>query len=109
MRRKKRNVPGLAEIVDNFVKKYSRRKFEIDFSILCVTMTSISETLKKIYGGNVMAFVITDECLSCGSCAAQCPAEAIDMGDLHYEIDADKCLECGSCAAQCPAEAIVQE
>ena len=39
-----------------------------------------------------MAFVITDECLSCGSCAAQCPAEAIDMGDLHYEIDASKCL-----------------
>ena len=56
-----------------------------------------------------MAFVITDECLSCGSCAAQCPAEAIDMGDLHYEIDADKCVECGSCAAQCPADAIVQQ
>ena len=56
-----------------------------------------------------MAFVITDECLSCGSCAAQCPAEAIDMGDLHYEIDQSKCLECGACAAQCPAEAIVQE
>ena len=61
------------------------------------------------YGGNTMAFVITDECLSCGSCAAQCPAEAIEMGDLHYEIDADKCLECGACAAQCPAEAIVAE
>ena len=30
-----------------------------------------------------MAFVITDECLSCGACAAQCPAEAISMGDLH--------------------------
>ena len=28
------------------------------------------------------------------------------MGDLHYEIDPDKCLECGACAAQCPAEAI---
>ena len=53
-----------------------------------------------------MAFVITDECLSCGSCAAQCPAEAIDMGELHYEIDQSKCLECGACAAQCPAEAI---
>ena len=53
-----------------------------------------------------MPYVITDECLSCGSCAAQCPAEAIDMGDVHYEIDQSKCLECGSCAAQCPAEAI---
>ena len=56
-----------------------------------------------------MAIVSTDACLSCSSCAAQCPAEAIDMGDLHYEIDAGKCLECGACAAQCPAEAIVQE
>ena len=56
-----------------------------------------------------MAYVITDECLSCGSCAAQCPAEAIDMGELHYEIDPEKCLECGSCAAQCPAEAIVEK
>ena len=24
-----------------------------------------------------MAFVITEECLSCGSCKAQCPAKAI--------------------------------
>ena len=62
---------------------------------------------KYIRGGTIMAFVITDECLSCGACAAQCPAEAIDMGELHYEIDAEKCLDCGSCAAQCPAEAIV--
>ncbi len=56
-----------------------------------------------------MAFVITDECLSCGTCAANCPADAIDMGDLHYVIDADKCLECGTCAANCPADAIVQQ
>ncbi len=53
-----------------------------------------------------MAFVISDDCLSCGSCAAQCPAEAISMGALHFEIDPDKCLSCGACAAQCPAEAI---
>jgi ferredoxin len=56
-----------------------------------------------------MAFVITDECLSCGTCAANCPVEAIDMGDLHYEIDVSKCVECGTCAANCPAEAIVSE
>ena len=27
--------------------------------------------------GTYMAYVITDECLSCGTCAANCPAEAI--------------------------------
>ena len=53
-----------------------------------------------------MAYVISDECLSCGSCAAQCPAEAIDMGEHHDEIDPEKCLEGGACAAQCPAEVI---
>lgn len=53
-----------------------------------------------------MAYVINDDCLSCGACAGQCPTEAIDMGDMHYEIDAEKCVECGACAGQCPAEAI---
>lgn len=55
-----------------------------------------------------MAFVITDKCLSCGSCAEQCPAEAISEGELHFEINPEKCLSCGACAAQCPAEAIAK-
>ena len=56
-----------------------------------------------------MAYVITDECLSCGTCAANCPAEAIDMGAPHYEFAADQCLDCCTGAANCPAEAIVAE
>ena len=56
-----------------------------------------------------MAYVITDACMSCGSCAAQCPADAISMGDSHYQIDASVCMSCGSCAAQCPADAIIAE
>ena len=27
---------------------------------------------------NVMAYKITDACVKCGSCAEQCPAEAIE-------------------------------
>lgn len=53
-----------------------------------------------------MAFVITEKCLLCGSCAEQCPAEAISMVDERYVINPEKCLSCGSCAGQCPAEAI---
>ena len=54
----------------------------------------------------IMAYVISDDCVKCGSCAAQCPVEAISEGPDKYVIDADACLECGACAAQCPAEAI---
>ena len=86
-----------------------QHNFSIDFYRICVTIWTMMTARSNTYGGNVMAFVITDECLSCGACAAQCPAEAIDMGDLHYEIDAEKCLDCGACASQCPADAIVQE
>lgn len=56
-----------------------------------------------------MAYVISDECISCGSCAAACPCEAIAEGAEHYEIDPDKCAECGACAATCPVEAISAE
>ena len=56
-----------------------------------------------------MAYVITDECVSCGACAAQCPVEAIAEVDDKFVIDQDTCVECGACAAQCPVGAIVEE
>ena len=56
-----------------------------------------------------MAYIITDECISCGACQADCPVDAIAEGDGKYVIDADVCVSCGSCADQCPNEAIVEE
>ena len=53
-----------------------------------------------------MAYVIGDECISCGACAAECPVEAISEGDGKYVIDADSCIDCGTCAAACPTGAI---
>ena len=55
-----------------------------------------------------MAHVISDECVSCGACEAECPVGAISQGADHYEIDADACVDCGACAAQCPTGAIYQ-
>lgn len=54
----------------------------------------------------IMAHIINDSCVSCGSCAAECPVGAISEGAAHYEIDADACLDCGACAAACPTGAI---
>ena len=42
-----------------------------------------------------MASKISDDCISCGACAAQCPVEAISEGDGKYVIDADTCVSCG--------------
>ncbi len=39
-----------------------------------------------------MAYVISDECVACGTCAAECPAEAISEGDGKYVIDPDNAL-----------------
>jgi len=56
-----------------------------------------------------MAYKITDDCISCGACASECPVDAITEGDTKYEIDADKCLDCGACAGACPVDAPVAE
>lgn len=60
-------------------------------------------------GGIIMAFFINDDCVSCGTCAAGCPSDAIDMGDDKYVIDQDKCVSCGACKESCPVEAIEEK
>ena len=56
-----------------------------------------------------MAYKITDECIACGACAAECPVDAITEGDGKFVIDANECIECGACAGACPVDAPVQD
>ena len=49
---------------------------------------------------------ITDECLACGACAAECPVEAIKEGDIY--VITDDCTDCGACQEACPVGAIVE-
>ena len=53
-----------------------------------------------------MAFVIGNDCVSCGTCKENCPAEAVLEGDGKFEIDPEKCVSCGTCAENCPVKAI---
>ena len=54
----------------------------------------------------IMAYKITDACLSCGTCKDACPVDAISEGADKYVIAEDACISCGSCASECPADAI---
>lgn len=56
-----------------------------------------------------MARVISDECVSCGTCEGECPVGAIAMGANHYEVNADTCIDCGACESACPVGAISEK
>ena len=62
-----------------------------------------------------MAYKITDDCISCGACEAECKNQAISEGETTYVIDSDKCTECvgnhskTQCAEVCPVGACVPD
>jgi len=62
---------------------------------------------KTVEKGVIMAYKISDACISCGQCSPSCPVEAIAEG-TPYVIDAEKCTDCGACEATCPVQAISQ-
>jgi L-aspartate semialdehyde sulfurtransferase ferredoxin len=53
--------------------------------------------------------VDTEKCISCGSCVALCPVEAITLAeDSSVVFNKEKCVgsTCGACVDACPARAI---
>jgi len=80
--------------------------FLVFFLQFAKVMLQYSRNLKKEVEP---MFVITDACISCGTCAENCPVEAISEGADHYEINQDTCVACGACAGNCPVEAIEEQ
>jgi ferredoxin len=62
-----------------------------------------------------MAYKITEDCISCGACEAECKNEAIKEGESTYKISPDKCTECigwfdkPKCVEVCPVDACVAD
>jgi Pyruvate/2-oxoacid:ferredoxin oxidoreductase delta subunit len=51
--------------------------------------------------------VLSEECVSCGACAAACPRKAIAVRKgLYAEVNPLLCVGCGICEKTCPAGVI---
>uniref|UniRef100_A0A832EJV4 Hydrogenase iron-sulfur subunit n=1 Tax=Desulfacinum infernum TaxID=35837 RepID=A0A832EJV4_9BACT len=58
----------------------------------------------------MIAVIDRDRCVGCGTCAAECPYQAIvlredEQGALKAHIETAACKGCGVCAGACPTEA----
>jgi len=62
-----------------------------------------------------MATTITEVCIRCGLCEAECPNQAISEGARLFVIDPERCTECvgfhdeEQCAAICPVDCCVPD
>jgi ferredoxin len=62
-----------------------------------------------------MSLIISDECINCDVCEAECPNGAISQGDEVYVIDPAMCTECvghydtQQCVEVCPVDCISQD
>jgi MinD superfamily P-loop ATPase len=54
-----------------------------------------------------MAFIITENCILCGTCREVCPNKSVVEYEWYYRI-ADTCAECGACFRVCPNTAIIK-
>lgn len=65
-------------------------------------MTKYAQTKPIVTGiEDRFHYVISDDCIACGSCATHCPTKAISKQQNKYHIDAQQCIDCGTCAAVC--------
>ncbi len=77
------------ESLDKIVKAFRKRDVKVSFPKLIE--------------------VDTEKCISCGSCVALCPVEAITLAeDSSVNFNREKCVgsTCSACVDACPARAI---
>ena len=85
--------------------KEKRKAHEYYFSSKSAIFANIKGKKFHLLNFKIMAYVIGDDCVACGTCIDECPVGAISEGE-KYSINPEQCTECGTCADACPSGAI---
>ncbi|MFZ5592049.1 MAG: ATP-binding protein, partial [Bacillota bacterium] len=77
----------------------------------CTILRSIKEFGKHAtHPSNFIPALDAESCTGCGSCAAACQIDAINMlecnGNEQPAVNREMCIGCGVCAAACPTGAL---
>ncbi len=57
--------------------------------------------------GIEVAEILTDQCIACQICIAECPVGAIELSPAGVaRVDPEICVGCGKCSDVCPVEAV---
>jgi len=97
MAKKFRLSPMLKEVVSQFFRKPDTRKYP-----------EVRPNIPEGFRGRQT--FDADLCISCGLCARDCPAKAIEMVNVEDKqrplFHLDRCVFCYQCAESCPRNAI---
>jgi len=67
----------------------------------------------EVFKKTKMAYKITEECINCDACVAECPTNAITEEEIIYVVDPARCIECidtadvPHCVEICPVDCCI--
>lgn len=76
-------------------------------SAICPTGAIAELNLTEKQLTQIAVAVVSNQCIGCGKCVSECPAQAISLNEKNLaSANLERCAGCGKCAISCPVKAI---